>query len=131
MRFSIGNHYSSPWDAESSRGLLRFLNPLWNFIETKLEEGHNILIHCLAGAHRAGTAAISWLMYADKLNAKDGIKLAQKRRDCISPIGNFEKLLNTLEVALQSRTLLEDIRRMVNVTEDLKKIHVATYNDLG
>ena len=76
LRFSIGNHYASPWDLDTHEGMLRFMNPLFHFIEKTLGNGQNVLIHCLAGAHRAGTAAVSWLMYADKLTAEKAIKLA-------------------------------------------------------
>ena len=38
-------------------------------IENCTNNGENVLIHCLAGAHRAGTTGISWLMYANKLSS--------------------------------------------------------------
>ena len=34
------------------------------------------MIHCLAGAHRAGTTAISWLMHANEMEAGPAIRLA-------------------------------------------------------
>ena len=33
LRFSIGNHYSSPFDLNTNEGILRFMNPLWTFLE--------------------------------------------------------------------------------------------------
>ena len=33
LRFSIGNHYTSPFDLSTNEGILRFLNPLFNFLE--------------------------------------------------------------------------------------------------
>ena len=42
-----------------------------------MNEGKNVLIHCLAGAHRAGTTACAWIIYAEKLSAGKAIELAQ------------------------------------------------------
>ena len=36
------------------------------FIQHHLEQGHSVLIHCLAGAHRAGATGTAWLMYQTK-----------------------------------------------------------------
>jgi len=76
LRFPIGNHYSSPFDLRTTEGILRFLNPLISFVESVTDNGHNVLIHCLAGAHRAGTSGIVWLMYVHQLKAAEAIKLA-------------------------------------------------------
>ena len=73
LRFSIGNSYYSPFDVKTKEGVLRFLNPMLHFIEEKTGKGENVLVHCLAGAHRAGTTAIAWLMYADKMSFQDAM----------------------------------------------------------
>jgi hypothetical protein len=40
-----------------------FVNPLFDFIDAALAAGGSVLIHCLAGAHRAGTTGITCLMH--------------------------------------------------------------------
>ena len=60
---------------------MRFLNPLISFVESVTDNGHNVLIHCLAGAHRAGTSGIVWLMYVHQLKAAEAIKLAKAEGD--------------------------------------------------
>ena len=47
------------------------------------------MVHCLAGCHRAGTSGIAWLMFKEKLNVEDGVRLAKSRRSQIDPIGDF------------------------------------------
>ena len=37
--------------------------PLFDFVDSKLGAGESVLIHCLAGAHRAGTAGTACLMH--------------------------------------------------------------------
>jgi protein-tyrosine phosphatase len=41
---------------------------MFDFVESELLAGRNVLIHCLAGAHRAGTAGTSCLMYFLKID---------------------------------------------------------------
>ena len=40
-----------------------YFAPLFQFVEGELSAGNNVLIHCLAGAHRAGTAGVACLMH--------------------------------------------------------------------
>ena len=55
--------------------------------------GHSVLIHCLAGAHRAGTTAILCLMHLLGLNSVEATQTAQSLRSMIEPIGSFQQLL--------------------------------------
>ena len=96
LRYPIGTHYSSPFDMATDEGILRYFCPLFSFIESVTSNGKNVLVHCLAGAHRAGTTGCAWLMYSMDLSVADAIKLAKERRDAINPIGSFPELLDQL-----------------------------------
>ena len=73
--------------------LARFLQPLWEFIDGVLAKGESVLVHCLAGAHRAGTTGILCLMrYAD-MSALEAVPTAKRLRPVIDPIGRFPELL--------------------------------------
>lgn len=87
-----------------------------------MSSGGSVLIHCLAGAHRAGTTGVAWLMYANGLSADDAILLAKSKRKQINPIGAFPILLFKLEKALGEKGLLNEIRKKVNAPEDHKEI---------
>ena len=67
------------------------------FVEKALNKGENVLIHCLAGAHRAGTTSIINLMHFENLGADKAIKLAKSIRPVIDPISNFPQLLYFFE----------------------------------
>lgn len=41
----------------------RFVAPLFEFIDGALAKGESVLVHCLAGAHRAGTTGCACLMW--------------------------------------------------------------------
>eukprot|EP01047_Picozoa_sp_COSAG01_P012528 COSAG01_NODE_566_length_15422_cov_8.342622_6_plen_316_part_00 len=74
----------------------RYFKPLFKFVEESLLEGRGVLIHCLAGAHRAGTAGVACLMYLCGLDHDRAIRTAQAARPAINPIGDFPKLLRAL-----------------------------------
>ena len=73
-------HYKSPWKLKTNEGVLRYFNTLFDFIEKATSQGGNVLIHCLAGAHRAGTTGVAWLMYKQGLGVDEAIILAQSKR---------------------------------------------------
>lgn len=51
-------------------------------------------MHCLAGAHRAGTAGVLILMRMGNMDKQSAIRLAKKLRPAINPIGGLDQLLN-------------------------------------
>jgi hypothetical protein len=48
---------------DGNQAVVKFFAPLWQFMSAALEAGTSVLIHCLAGAHRAGTTSVASLMY--------------------------------------------------------------------
>lgn len=76
-----------------------YFEPLFAFVEQELAAGNNVLIHCLAGAHRAGTAGVACLMHLCDLEPSTAITIAQTARPAINPIGDFPKLLAALDKA--------------------------------
>ena len=42
---------------------LEFTNPMFAFIEEAIAGGESVLVHCLAGAHRAGTTGCACLVH--------------------------------------------------------------------
>jgi len=79
-----------------------YFAPLLGFVQQSLKAGQSVLVHCLAGAHRAGTAGIACLMFFMALKVDDAVALAKKRRPVIDPIAGFPILLQYLESALEA-----------------------------
>lgn len=46
----------------TAEGVAQFFNPVHSFIDGAINDGKNVLVHCMAGAHRAGTTGVSYLM---------------------------------------------------------------------
>ena len=78
---------------DSEKKIPYFLGPMLEFVEFALAKGESVLIHCLVGAHRAGTTGILCLMHFMGMNCKEAIKEAKRRRSLIDPIIDFPELL--------------------------------------
>ena len=71
VRFPVGSILTkSPFKMTEAAGHLKFWYPMIEFVERKTDDGENVLIHCAAGAHRAGATGTAWLMYAENLTAQ-------------------------------------------------------------
>mmetsp|Transcript_7714 Transcript_7714/g.25569 ORF Transcript_7714/g.25569 Transcript_7714/m.25569 type:complete len:212 (-) Transcript_7714:109-744(-) len=88
------------WNTDSSEASLRrFLQPMIGFVEGALAEKTNVLVHCLAGAHRAGTTGTMLIMHlsgkasGENLSVGEAVSLAKRCRPIIDPIGSFTQLL--------------------------------------
>ncbi len=79
--------------------VLDFCEELFNFVEDGTSQGENILIHCLAGAHRAGTCAITCLIHFANLSGPDAIARAKAARPIIDPIGTFPEFIQRVHQA--------------------------------
>jgi len=67
------------------------------FVNGALAKGENVLVHCLAGAHRAGTTGVLLLMHKTGLPAIEATKTAKQLRPAINPISDFPQLLQLYE----------------------------------
>lgn len=52
-----------------------------------------MLVHCLAGAHRAGTTGVLLMLHYSDMDVKTAIKTAKSIRSVIDPIGHLPELL--------------------------------------
>ena len=94
MRFNVAWHTHV---SGNPTNCAKFLGGFFAFVDAALDQGKSVLVHCLAGAHRAGTAGVLLLMHKDGLSAEDGIKAAQALRPIINPIGQLPLLLRRFE----------------------------------
>ena len=90
MRFDVARHYLVSGEPEH---LANFVGTLFAFVDNALARGQSVLVHCLAGAHRAGTVGCLLLMHKDGLSADESVAAAQSLRPIINPIGQLPLLL--------------------------------------
>eukprot|EP00667_Euglena_gracilis_P017360 EG_transcript_18287 len=100
LRFPIAFWARAP-KMDTNAGVLSFLQPVLSFIQRALEDGRNVLLHCLAGAHRAGTMGVIVLMHFAGLRLPDALAAAKKCRPVINPIGMLIQLLDRCDRALE------------------------------
>ena len=94
----IANPARSAAYAEAARALFQ---PVFEFVDAALAQGGNVLIHCFAGAHRAGTTGVAFIMRQEGLSADHAIEAAQRMRPAIDPkaYADLYRLLKLLEDA--------------------------------
>ena len=79
--------------------VLAFTKNLWAFIDDAFQKGGSVLVHCLAGAHRAGTTGVLCLMHYGRMPYEHALPAAKKLRSAINPIGMLPGLLERYEAA--------------------------------
>ena len=87
----------------SSASVLAFSDPMFKFIDEAVSRGENVLVHCLAGAHRAGTTGCACLIHYAKMDVAQAIRTAKTCRRIIDPIGQLPEFLARLWKAEQER----------------------------
>jgi len=106
---SVGHEMFS--EADMQRKLKDFLRPMLHFVESNICRGRSVLVHCLAGAHRAGTTGTICLLHFGGLSAKRAESTAKSLRPIIQLIGDFPdlvKLCDQLPRGPDGRLLLAD-----------------------
>lgn len=103
LRFNVAS-----WKAAGAVDYLRerpeaeviaHIEKMLSWVDDALASGGNVLVHCLAGAHRAGTTGILCLMHKSGLGAHEATVVAQHARPIIQPIFDFEECLQVFEAA--------------------------------
>lgn len=80
-----------------------FFQRMFHFVQEALERNESVLIHCLAGAHRAGSCGVSLLMYFLDIELSRAVFLAKLCRPIIDPIGSLPKVLMILNEEMKLR----------------------------
>lgn len=82
-----------PSDDEVDRKLGVFLRPMLQYIEYYICQGKSVVIHCLAGAHRAGSTGTICLMHFGGMSSDKAEATAKSLRPIIEMIGRFPELI--------------------------------------
>mmetsp|Transcript_12078 Transcript_12078/g.26697 ORF Transcript_12078/g.26697 Transcript_12078/m.26697 type:complete len:280 (-) Transcript_12078:74-913(-) len=83
----------------SPKSVARVLAPLLGSVRDNLEKGGSVMIHCLAGCHRAGTAGVAGLMELCNLDFKSALCAAKVARPSVDPMAHLQALLRKFELA--------------------------------
>ena len=116
--YHVGAFRYLRWDVVAApthppQRLLSFVRPLFEFLDEALAAGDSVLIHCLAGAHRAGTTGCLALMHKTSCTRREAVRAAKAARPCINPIASPE-LLARYEAARVPPKRIRDLLRLAD-----------------
>jgi len=92
FRFQITSFYRMR-DMDQPGRAQAFFKDVFAFIDEAMARGESVLIHCLAGAHRAGSTGIAWIMYKHQWGFEQSFEHIKTLRPIIRPLGMKELLL--------------------------------------
>lgn len=101
-RLEYINFPISHWQSfvnSSNASVIAFVEPLFKFIDEAISKGESVLVHCLAGAHRAGTTGVACLVHYAHMDVHSAIVTAKRLRPIIDPIGQLPMFLTRLKQA--------------------------------
>ena len=101
LRFPVAHWFKEGLDSDEA--VLAYFQRCHGWIQEALDGGNSVLIHCLAGAHRAGTTGVSWLMHAAEMDRATATAAAQQLRNVVNPFGHLVGILEKLEAAHQAQ----------------------------
>jgi len=86
----------------SGASMLDIFKPAIAFVEGAISQGGRCLIHCYAGAHRAGTTGVAFLMWHLRVGVDEAVMMAQRARPIVDPkaYAGLHALLLMLEAGL-------------------------------
>lgn len=87
---------------KSVKSVAKVVSPLLEFVTSEMGQGRSVMIHCLAGCHRAGTAGIACLMQLCNLDFKSATTAAKAARPSIDPMAHLSALLRKLEISMRA-----------------------------
>jgi len=90
LNFNITSWMSEMPKNFSEQDIVNFPEPMLEFVYEGIENGESCLVHCLAGAHRAGTTAVIIIMNKLGMPYHEALRTAKMVRPVINPIGNLK-----------------------------------------
>ncbi|KZP33795.1 phosphatases II, partial [Athelia psychrophila] len=91
-------------DDTDDTDVLPLFMPAIAFIQTELDRGRGVLVHCQAGMSRSATIVAAYLMYTQKLGPEDALELIRKARPTIQPNAGFLQQLEVFHAAAYEST---------------------------
>ncbi|KIK68452.1 hypothetical protein GYMLUDRAFT_215067 [Collybiopsis luxurians FD-317 M1] len=76
-------------DDSEEEDILIHLLPAITFIQSELDKGRGVLVHCQAGISRSATIVAAYLMHNREMNVEEALNLIRKARPEIDPNPSF------------------------------------------
>ena len=80
-----------------------YFDECFAFIDSALDTGGRILVHCMAGVSRAASIVIGYLMKVDSMDFKTAFNHVKDKRPSIRPNDGFMRQLQNYECQLKQQ----------------------------
>jgi len=97
-RFPI-SYWPRAKNVYTNEGVVAYFQEVFEWIDRATAAGNSVLVHCLAGAHRAGTSGVAYVMHAGRLDLVTSRAMAIRCRPAINPILGLDDLLQRYDRA--------------------------------
>ncbi|PPQ99189.1 hypothetical protein CVT26_014112 [Gymnopilus dilepis] len=88
------------------QNLIRLFPAAKNFIDTAIQHGGRVLVHCNGGISLSPAFVVMFVMQHYQLSWEDALHLVQNRRYCISPNGGFLTQIKEYEAIYKANVAL-------------------------
>jgi dual specificity MAP kinase phosphatase len=85
-----------PMEDDETHAIPAQLDEAVQLLDTWLEQGHTVLVHCRAGISRSPTVILAWLIRYKHMSFEEAWSLVVKQRNIIQPNPYFMHLLRCL-----------------------------------
>ncbi|KAG8814777.1 hypothetical protein FRC17_000972 [Serendipita sp. 399] len=96
--------------------------PCIEFIQSELDKGHSVLVHCFAGISRSASMVTAYIMYSQDLNFADAKRRLRKARPIARPNLGFAAQLGIFHQAI---TQVNEEAENSTETDKLKRVAAA------
>ena len=90
------NYKYIPLEDSPQQDLLLNLQSAFAFIDSAMDAGQKVLVHCAAGVSRSASIVIAYLMLKHNITFQQAFTHVQKRRPIINPNPGFMRQLSAL-----------------------------------
>ncbi|PPR00800.1 hypothetical protein CVT24_000732 [Panaeolus cyanescens] len=108
-------------DSESTDILTHFI-PSIRFIQSELEKGRGVLVHCQAGISRSATIVAAFLMYTQNIEPQAALDLIRNARPIIDPNPGFMQQLELFHKSTYKISRREKAVRMFYLERAVEEI---------
>ncbi|KAJ8596152.1 hypothetical protein M405DRAFT_805862 [Rhizopogon salebrosus TDB-379] len=108
-------------DSENEDVLVHFL-PSISFIQSELDKGRGVLVHCQAGVSRSATIVAAYLMHSLKLDPASAVDMIKKVRPFVEPNEGFMEQLEVFHKSSYKFTRRDKATRMFYLERTMDEI---------
>ena len=77
METELDNGISFEQQFDTPEKVIAYFEPAHSFLDKALGEGKNVMVHCIAGAQRAGTTGVSYMMKEGRMRFSEAVRVAK------------------------------------------------------